>query len=179
MMVFFCKRATTADGRTRWSASVPTLLGFTTVGWFYSEELAHSFIHFLESTPHAREEAENDAWREFQFRLDFLWCEKLQKERSVLEGHWQPLQDILRRYTGAIADLLRETDSAATDRDARITEGFQAIWCSAFTAMRALAGLEPLADLLEAQSRVHTQIKTELERQVGQMAETGTLPRLQ
>ena len=179
MMVFFCKRATTADGRTRWSASVPTLLGFTTVGWFYSEELAHSFIHFLESTPHARDEAENDAWREFQFRLDFLWCEKLQKERAVLESHWQPLHDVLWRYTAAIAELLRKTDPAATDRSARIAEGFQAIWESAFTAMRALEGLEPLADLLEAQSRVHGQIRTELERQAGQMAEARALPRLQ
>ena len=40
-------------------------------------------------------------------------------------------------------------------------------------------GLEPLADLLEAQSRVHGQIRTELERQAGQMAEAGALPRLQ
>ena len=179
MMVFFCKRATTADGRTRWSASVPTLLGFTTVGWFYSEELAHSFIHFLESTPHAREEAENDAWREFQFRLDFLWSEKLQKERAVLEGHWQSVHDVLLRYSAAIAGLLRETDAAAADRDTRIAEGFQTIWETTFSAMRALEGLAPLADMLEAQSRVHGQIRTELERQAGQMAETGTLPPLQ
>ena len=179
MMVFFCKRATTADGRTRWSASVPTLLGFTTVGWFYSEELAYSFIHFLESAPHAREEAENDAWREFQFRLDFLWCEKLQKERAVLESHWQPVHDILLRYTTAIAELLRTIEPGAADKDTRITEGFQAIWEAAFTAMRALEGLEPLADMLEAQSRVHGQIRTELERQAGQMVDAGTLPPLQ
>ena len=89
------------------------------------------------------------------------------------------MHDILLRYTAALAELLRTTDAAAADRDTRIAEGFQDIWESAFTAMRALEGLEPLADLLEAQSRVHGQIRAELERQAGQMAEAGTLPRLQ
>lgn len=178
-MIFFCKRATTADGRTRWSVSVPTLLGFTSVAWFYSEELARSFIRFVESTPHAREEAENDAWREFQFRLDFIWSEKLQKERARLESHWSPLREILLSYTAAIAELLRSVSPDAADAESRLGEGFLPIWQAAFAAMRRLEGLEPLAEALEAQHRVLTQVRTEICRQNGQLAEARTLPPLQ
>ena len=158
-MIFFCRKTSTADGRTRWSVCVPTLMGFTTIAWFYSEALADNFIRHLENDEEDRQLASLDAWREFQFRLDFLWCEKLQKERAVLESHWQSVRDILLRYSAALAGLLRETDPEAADRDARIGEGFQAIWESAFTAMRGLEGLEPLADLLEGQSRVHGQLR--------------------
>ncbi|HJA79233.1 hypothetical protein [uncultured Desulfovibrio sp.] len=179
MMIFFCKRATTADGRTRWSVCVPTLLGFTTVGWFYSEELARSFIGFVESAPHARQEAENDAWREFQFRLDFLWSEKLQKERALLERHWSPLRDILLSYTASIAGLLRVLRPGEAETEARLDEGFQSIWGAAFAAVRRLEGLEPLADALEAQHRVQAQIRTEISRQAGQLAEARELPPLQ
>lgn len=76
-MIFFCRKTSTADGRTRWSVCVPTLMGFTTIAWFYSEALADNFIRHLESNEEDRQLASLDAWREFQFRLDFIWSEKL------------------------------------------------------------------------------------------------------
>ena len=50
-MIFFCRKTSTADGRTRWSVCVPTLMGFTTIAWFYSEDLADNFIRHLERSP--------------------------------------------------------------------------------------------------------------------------------
>ncbi|WP_297159370.1 hypothetical protein [uncultured Desulfovibrio sp.] len=91
-MIFFCRKTSTADGRTRWSVCVPTLMGFTTIAWFYSEELADNFIRHLESNEEDRRLASLDAWREFQFRLDFIWSEKLQQDRGLLENHWQDIQ---------------------------------------------------------------------------------------
>ena len=92
-MIFFCRKTSTADGRTRWSVCVPTLMGFTTIAWFYSESLADNFIRHLESNEEDRHLASLDAWREFQFRLDFIWSEKLQQERAGLEkGQERPQQ---------------------------------------------------------------------------------------
>jgi len=53
-MIFFCRKTSTADGRTRWSVCVPTLMGFTTIAWFYSEALADNFIRHLESNEEDR-----------------------------------------------------------------------------------------------------------------------------
>ena len=90
-MIFFCRKTSTADGRTRWSVCVPTLMGFTTIAWFYSEDLADNFIRHLENSEEDRHLASLDAWREFQFRLDFIWSEKLQQDRGLLENHWQDI----------------------------------------------------------------------------------------
>ena len=94
-MIFFCRRTNTVDGRSRWSVSVPTLLGFTTVGWFYSEELAVQFLECLEATSSMRRQAELDAWNEMLFRLDFLWAEKLQQKRSQLEARQEDIRTLL------------------------------------------------------------------------------------
>ena len=106
-MIFFCRKTSTADGRTRWSVCVPTLMGFTTIAWFYSEDLADNFIRHLESNEEDRRLASLDAWREFQFRLDFIWSEKLQQDRGLLENHWQDIQKVLEAYNQRIHELLR------------------------------------------------------------------------
>ena len=74
IMTFFCRKAATADGRVRWAVCVPTFLGFITIGWFYSAELAAAFVERLESDETTRRLAEEDAWRGISVQ-----------DRSVLE----------------------------------------------------------------------------------------------
>ena len=72
-MIFFCRKTVSADGRARWSVCAPTFLGFTTIAWFYSAELATAFARRLENDETTRLLAEEDVWREFLFRLDLYW----------------------------------------------------------------------------------------------------------
>ena len=74
-MIFFCRKTSTADGRTRWSVCVPTLMGFTTIAWFYSEDLADNFIRHLESNEEDRH------------------CQDIQK---FLEAYNQRIHELLR-----------------------------------------------------------------------------------
>lgn len=160
-MVFFCRKTSTADGRTRWSVCVPTLMGFTTIAWFYSEELAESFIAHLAANEEDRRQASLDAWREFQFRLDFIWSEKLQQDRSQLENHWQDIQKVLEGYNQRIQDILRDTASYHS-------EAFTAIWNESFQELEAIAGLEKLARTLHQQSRVLHALRTEIATRIQQ-----------
>lgn len=161
-MIFFCRKTSTADGRTRWSVCVPTLMGFTTIAWFYSEELAESFIRHLEDNEQDRRQAGLDAWREFQFRLDFIWSEKLQQDRDLLERHWHDIQGVLERYNQRIRDLLRDTASYHS-------EAFTSLWNESFQELGAISGLEKLAQTLHQQSRVLHSLKTEIAAQVQQL----------
>lgn len=158
-MIFFCRKTSTADGRTRWSVCVPTLMGFTTIAWFYSEDLADNFIRHLESNEEDRRLASLDAWREFQFRLDFIWSEKLQQDRGLLENHWQDIQKVLEAYNRRIHELLRDTASYHS-------EAFTAIWNESFQELGAIPGLEKLARTLHQQSRVLHSLKTEIAARV-------------
>lgn len=158
-MIFFCRKTSTADGRTRWSVCVPTLMGFTTIAWFYSESLADNFIRHLESNEEDRHLASLDAWREFQFRLDFIWSEKLQQERGLLENHWQDIQKVLEAYNQRIRALLHDTASYHS-------EAFTAIWNESFQELGAIPGLEKLAQPLHQQSRVLHSLKTEISARV-------------
>ena len=161
-MIFFCRKTSTADGRTRWSVYVPTLMGFTTIAWFYSEDLADNFIRHLESNEEDRRLASLDAWREFQFRLDFIWSEKLQQDRGLLENHWQDIQKVLEAYNRRIHELLRDTASYHS-------EAFTAIWNESFQELGAIPGLEKLAQTLHQQSRVLHSLKTEIAARVQQV----------
>ena len=157
-MIFFCRKTSTADGRTRWSVCVPTLMGFTTIAWFYSEALADNFIRHLMPGIHL----EFFAPDEFQFRLDFIWSEKLQQDRALLENHWQDIQKVLEVYNQRIHDLLRDTASYHS-------EAFTAIWNESFQELGAIAGLEKLAQTLHQQSRVLHSLKTEIAARVQQV----------
>ena len=148
-MIFFCRKTSTADGRTRWSVCVPTLMGFTTIAWFYSEDLADNFIRHLESNEEDRRLASLDAWREFQFRLDFIWSEKLQQDRGLLENHWQDIQKVLEAYNRRIHELLRDTASYHS-------EAFTAIWNESFQELGAIPGLEKLAHYTPFQFTVNS-----------------------
>ena len=148
-MIFFCRKTSTADGRTRWSVCVPTLMGFTTIAWFYSEDLADNFIRHLESN-------------EEDLRLDFIWSEKLQQDRGLLENHWQDIQKVLEAYNQRIHELLRDTASYHS-------EAFTAIWNESFQELGAIPGLEKLAQTLHQQSRVLHSLKTEIAARVQQV----------
>ena len=148
-MIFFCRKTSTADGRTRWSVCVPTLMGFTTIAWFYSESLADNFIRHLESNEEDRHLA----------RLDFIWSEKLQQERGLLENHWQDIQKVLEAYNQRIRALLHDTASYHS-------EAFTAIWNESFQELGAIPGLEKLAQTLHQQSRVLHSLKTEISARV-------------
>lgn len=156
-MTFFCKRTPTADGRTRWSICVPTFMGVTTVAWFYSEALAHMFLCHLASDPEVRSQAEDDAWREFQFRLDFLWSEKLQEERSILETHWKDVRLCLNDYNEKIELLLK---SCADEKG--LQQGFKELWETSHEELAQKTPLHRLAVLLQQQQRVFHSLQTEL-----------------
>ena len=148
-MIFFCRKTSTADGRTRWSVCVPTLMGFTTIAWFYSEDLADNFIRHLESNEEDR-------------RLASIWSEKLQQDRGLLENHWQDIQKVLEAYNRRIHELLRDTASYHS-------EAFTAIWNESFQELGAIPGLEKLAQTLHQQSRVLHSLKTEIAARVQQV----------
>lgn len=166
-MIFFCRRTTTADGRNRWSVSVPTLMGFTTVGWFYSEELAIQFMECLEGSPAMRHQAEEDAWNELLFRLDFLWVEKLQQERHLLEGSKAAIRDLLEDYNARMGRLIVAGEEAE--------DGMKAIWEDTFVRLAAVENMALLARTLQAQSRVLAALQAELEQQVRLWREGGRL----
>lgn len=161
-MMFFCRKAATADGRVRWAVCAPTFLGFVTIAWFYSAELAAAFAERLESDEPTRRMAEEDAWREFLFRLDLFWNGKLQKEREALLPHHEGLRALLNDYNDGIAALLR---NGAPDEHAR---RFREVWDNAFDAMSARGSdMEELAMLLRAQQRVFTSLLADIAARAG------------
>ena len=88
-MIFFCRKTSTADGRTRWSVCVPTLMGFTTIAWFYSEALADNFIRHLESNEEDRQLASLDACS--------VWTSSGAKNSSRTGLYWKTTGRISRR----------------------------------------------------------------------------------
>ncbi|WP_299392297.1 hypothetical protein [uncultured Desulfovibrio sp.] len=161
-MIFFCRKAATADGRVRWAVCVPTFLGFITIAWFYSAELAAAFADRLEHDEPSRCLAEEDAWREFLFRVDLFWNGKLQKDREDLLPHHEGLRALLCDYNDAIARLLRE---CAPDEHAR---RFRDVWDASFDAMSARGnGMEDLAALLRAQQRVFSSLLADITARAG------------
>lgn len=161
-MTFFCRKAATADGRVRWAVCVPTFLGFITIAWFYSAELAAAFADRLEHDEPSRRLAEEDAWREFLFRVDLFWNGKLQKDREDLLPHHEGLRALLCEYNDAIARLLRE---CAPDEHAR---RFRDVWDASFDAMSVRGnGMEDLAALLRAQQRVFSSLLADITARAG------------
>ena len=123
------------------------------------KNLPDNFIRHLENSEEDRHLASLDAWREFQFRLDFIWSEKLQQDRGLLENHWQDIQKVLEAYNQRIHELLRDTASYHS-------EAFTAIWNESFQELGAIPGLEKLAQTLHQQSRVLHSLKTEIAARV-------------
>ena len=162
IMTFFCRKAATADGRVRWAVCVPTFLGFITIGWFYSAELAAAFVERLESDETTRRLAEEDAWREFLFRIDLFWNGKLQKAREDILSHHRSLRALLQDYNDGIATLLRE--ASPEDHAQR----FRDVWDNAFDAMSAHGSdMQDLAMLLRAQQRVFTSLLADIAAKAG------------
>ena len=162
-MIFFCRKTVSADGRARWSVCAPTFLGFTTIAWFYSAELATAFARRLENDETTRLLAEEDVWREFLFRLDLFWNGKLQRAREDLPPHHAGLRVLLDEYNAGIATLMREEGDEHARR-------FRKIWDDAFDAMSARGdGLEDLAALLREQQRVFASLLTDIVAGAGVM----------
>ncbi|WP_297217836.1 hypothetical protein [uncultured Desulfovibrio sp.] len=166
-MIFFCRRTNTVDGRSRWSVSVPTLLGFTTVGWFYSEELAVQFLECLEATSSMRRQAELDAWNEMLFRLDFLWAEKLQQKRSQLEARQEDIRTLLEDFNARLGRLLVSGEDPES--------GVKAVWDDTFARLGQVEDMALLARTLHAQSRVLTALQAELCQQARLRQQGGRL----